>query len=609
MTDSEDIAVGIDLGTTYSCVAVWKLDRADVVANDQGNRTTPSYVAFTEAERFIGDEAKSQAASNPQNTIFDAKRLIGRYMKDPSLQKDLQHFPFVVNADKDDKPMIQASYKGKKELFKPEQISAMVLTKMKNIAEAYLGKPVKNAVITVPAYFNDAQRQATKDAGTIAGLNVLRIINEPTAAALAYGLNDQGQEKKILIFDLGGGTFDVSLLELDGGMFEVLATSGDTHLGGEDFDSLLVEHFCKEIKKKMKKDISKNDRALRRLRTNCEKVKRTLSAVTETTIEVDGLVDGKDFSAKINRAKFESLCMDLFKKTLEPVKQVLKDAQVPKEDIDDVVLVGGSTRIPKVQAILSDFFDGKELSRSINPDEAVACGAAAQAFILSGNVEESNHLAEVLLSDVTPLSLGIETVGGRMSVIIERNSPVPAQKTNPYSTVQDNQEEMRVKVYEGEGKNTADNNLLGEFLLQGIPPMPKGEPDVEVTFEVDANGILNATAVEKSTGKRQNITIKNVSRMTTQEINALAEVSEKLVRDDVANKARSDAKVELEEFCYDTQEQLEEDDNLSEDSKGKIDDAVNVALNWVDRNQAAPQEDYEKKLKELKKKVATLMSR
>lgn len=597
--------MGIDLGTTYSCVAVWKLDRAEVVANDQGLRTTPSYVAFTEAERFIGDEAKSQAARNPQNTIFDAKRLIGRSMKDPSLQKDLEHFPFVVNPDKDDKPMIQASYMGKKELFKPETISSMVLTKMKSIAEGFVGKPIKDAVITVPAYFNDAQRQATKDAGTIAGLNVLRIINEPTAAALAYGLNEGGEDKKILIFDLGGGTFDVSLLELDGGMFEVLATSGDTHLGGEDFDSLLVEYISKEIKKKLKKDVSKNDQVLRRLRTECEKVKRTLSSTKETSLEVN--VEGMDFNQKVTRAKFESLCMDLFKKTLGPVEQVLKDAHVSMDDVDEVILVGGSTRIPKVQSILTDFFQGKKLNQSINPDEAVACGAAAQAAILSGGVEESTALAQVLLSDVAPLSLGIETVGGYMSKIIERNSSIPAEKTNPYSTVTDNQDEMRVKVFEGEHGKTDSNNLLGEFLLQGIPPMPRGEPDVHVTFSLDANGILQATAVEKSTGTSKHIEIKNVSRMSTQEITALAAVAEKFDQLDIANKARSDAKVELEEYCYDTTDLLESSqDGMAEKTKGQIDDAVNATLNWVDSNPAAPQAEYEQKHKELKKKVDSL---
>lgn len=597
--------MGIDLGTTYSCVAVWKLDRAEVVANDQGLRTTPSYVAFTEAERFIGDEAKSQAARNPQNTIFDAKRLIGRSMKDPSLQKDLEHFPFVVNPDKDDKPMIQASYMGKKELFKPETISSMVLTKMKSIAEGFVGKPIKDAVITVPAYFNDAQRQATKDAGTIAGLNVLRIINEPTAAALAYGLNEGGEDKKILIFDLGGGTFDVSLLELDGGMFEVLATSGDTHLGGEDFDSLLVEYISKEIKKKLKKDVSKNDQVLRRLRTECEKVKRTLSSTKETSLEVN--VEGMDFNQKVTRAKFESLCMDLFKKTLGPVEQVLKDAHVSMDDVDEVILVGGSTRIPKVQSILTDFFQGKKLNQSINPDEAVACGAAAQAAILSGGVEESTALGQVLLSDVAPLSLGIETVGGYMSKIIERNSSIPAEKTNPYSTVTDNQDEMRVKVFEGEHGKTDSNNLLGEFLLQGIPPMPRGEPDVHVTFSLDANGILQATAVEKSTGTSKHIEIKNVSRMSTQEITALAAVAEKFDQLDIANKARSDAKVELEEYCYDTTDLLESSqDGMAEKTKGQIDDAVNATLNWVDSNPAAPQAEYEQKHKELKKKVDSL---
>eukprot|EP00934_Nitzschia_sp_Nitz4_P000513 Nitzschia sp. Nitz4//scaffold275_size25065//10967//12990//NITZ4_008333-RA/size25065-snap-gene-0.1-mRNA-1//-1//CDS//3329545300//513//frame0 len=598
--------VGIDLGTTYSCVAVWQSDRAEVIANDQGNRTTPSYVAFTDAERFIGEAAKSQAARNPRNTVFDAKRLIGRSMKDPTLKKDLEHFPFDVRGDAENAPMIQVEYKGKKEKFKPEQISSMVLTKMKATAEAFLGKPVANAVITVPAYFNDAQRQATKDAGMIAGLNVLRIINEPTAAALAYGLNQGDDEKKVLVFDLGGGTFDVSLLELGGGMLDVMATNGDTHLGGEDFDSLLVEHFAKEIKKKLRKDVSKNDRVLRRLRTECEKVKRTLSSVTETMIELDSLVDGKDFSSKITRARFESLCMDLFKKTLEPVENVLSDAGVSKDEIDDIVLVGGSTRIPKVQALLSEFFEGKQLNQTINPDEAVAYGAAAQAAILSGGAEESNQLAEVLLSDVCPMSFGVELVGGMMSVIIERNTSVPAEKSNPYSTVVDNQTEIRVKVYEGESEKVKNNNLLGDFLLEGIPPMPRGEPDIHITFSIDANGILNASAVELSSGSTKQITIRNTNRMSPEQITELAAVSVRLNKDDEVNQANSSAKSELEEYCFDLQEEVDEDDSIPDDVKGKIEDAINSVLNWVDQNQSADQSKYKKKKQELEKKVNSL---
>eukprot|EP00545_Synedropsis_sp_CCMP1620_P013401 CAMPEP_0119011214 /NCGR_PEP_ID=MMETSP1176-20130426/5525_1 /TAXON_ID=265551 /ORGANISM="Synedropsis recta cf, Strain CCMP1620" /LENGTH=612 /DNA_ID=CAMNT_0006964003 /DNA_START=102 /DNA_END=1940 /DNA_ORIENTATION=- len=605
---SKGETIGIDLGTTYSCVAVWKVDRVEIIANDQGQRTTPSYVAFTDSERFIGDAAKSQAAKNPRNTVFDAKRLIGRKMTDPSVQKDISLWPFLVNGDQNDNPMIEVEYKGNKESFKPEQISSMVLTKMKSIAEAYLGKDVDKAVITVPAYFNDAQRQATKDAGTIAGLEVLRIINEPTAAALAYGLDKLDQQKMILVFDLGGGTFDVSLLELDDGIFEVKATAGDTHLGGEDFDNILVEHFAKEAKKKLRKDITKDDRAMRRLRTACENLKRTLSSISESTIEIDGLAGGEDFSSKLSRARFESLCLDLFKKTLEPVKKVLADANVSKEEVDDIVLVGGSTRIPKVQSLLSEFFGGKQLSQSINPDEAVAFGAATQGAILSGEAKEAGQLGEVLLSDVTPISLGVELIGGKMSNIIGRNSSIPASKTNPYSTTSDNQSSIMVKVYEGEHEETDQNNLLGEFELTGIPKMPRGEPDIRISFNLDANGILNASASEVSTSIKKEITIKNTSRMSGEEINALADVSRKFIKDDKANEIRSTAKSELEEYCFDSQETVDEQDDVPNATKAKIEKAIDAVLNWVEMNPAASQEQYKKKHTELRKQVDPVLA-
>ncbi|KAH3901510.1 Heat shock protein SSB [Saccharomycodes ludwigii] len=570
-------AIGIDLGTTYSCVATYE-SSVEIIANEQGNRVTPSYVAFTPEERLIGDAAKNQAALNPRNTVFDAKRLIGRRFDDESVQKDIKTWPFKV-IDVDGNPMIEVEYLGETKTFSPQEISSMVLNKMKEIAEAKIGKKVEKAVITVPAYFNDAQRQATKDAGAISGLNVLRIINEPTAAAIAYGLGSgkSEKEKNVLIFDLGGGTFDVSLLHIAGGVFAVKSTSGNTHLGGQDFDNNLLDHFKKEFQKKTGLDISGDARALRRLRTACERAKRTLSSVTQTTVEVDSLFDGEDFESSITRARFEDINAALFKSTLEPVTQVLKDAGIPKSQIDEVVLVGGSTRIPKVQKLLSDFFDGKQLEKSINPDEAVAYGAAVQGAILTGQAT-SDETKDLLLLDVAPLSLGVAMQGNVFAAVVPRNTTVPTIKRRTFTTVADNQTAVTFPVYQGERTNCAENTLLGEFELKGIPPMSAGEPVLEAIFEVDANGILKVTAVEKSTGKSANITISNaVGRLSSEEIEKMVNDAEEFKAADDAFAKRHEARQRLESYISSV-EQTVTDPVLSAKMKKGARSRVEAAL-------------------------------